>query len=264
MDIQFILVRPRNSGNVGSAVRVLRNFGFEPPRIVDMYRFSPDEARQLAAGCEADIDGLQFFPTLDAALADRAFVIGTTAQKRSRWHLAPVDEGVPRVSSAQWKHAAILFGNEKSGLSEEELTRCEEIWTVPTRGYPSLNLSHAVGVVAWEIRRQDPSRRKTPAPELAPREVVDPMFDQMFQSLEKISFLHPGQDERVRAILRQLFSRNGLTRRDVQVLRGIWHQVAWLAGRYSSSSQLSASSSSSSIPVDSSQNSASSRKRSRK
>jgi TrmH family RNA methyltransferase len=231
VDIQFVLVRPRNSGNVGSAVRALANFGFGLPRVVDMYRFDPDEAKQLAAGCEELVDRLVFYDDLDAALADRSFVVGTTAMKRARWRLEPLRQAVESFEPAHLTAAAILFGNEKSGLSEEELTRCERLVTIPTVGYTSLNLSHAVGVVAWEMSQVVHPSRFEPPPQLAPREVTEPMFEQMFAALERISFLHPGQDERVRVLLRQMFSRNGLTKRDVQILRGIWHQVNWLAGK---------------------------------
>ena len=229
-DIQFVLVRPRNSGNVGSAVRVLANFGFAPPRVVDMYRFSAAEAKQMAAGCEDRVDEILFYGTLEAALADRTFVVGTTALKRSRWRLEPLTQAVDDFSD-RWNGAAVLFGNEKSGLSEDELTRCEKLITIPTQGYTSLNLSHAVGIVAWELATTLRPKRREKLPEMAPREVTEPMFEQMFEALESISFLHPGQDERVKVMLRQMFSRNGLTRRDVQVLRGIWHQVNWLAGK---------------------------------
>ncbi len=230
-DVQFVLVRPRNSGNVGMAVRALRNFGFAPPRIVDMYRFAPDEARRMAAGCEAEVDRLQFFDTLEAALADRSFVIGTTALKRKRWRLEPIDQAAPTFTAAQWSRAAILFGNEKSGLSDEELLACERVVTIPTVDYTSLNLSHAVGVTAWEFRRALTSRPYERPPELAPREVVEPMIAQMESALEAIDFLHPGQGKHVRVLLRQMFTRNGLTRKDVQVLRGIWHQVQWISER---------------------------------
>ena len=243
------MVRPRNSGNVGSAVRVLRNFGFHPPRVVDMYRFSPAEARQMAAGCESIVEQIEFFPDLESALEDRAFVVGTTALKRTKWQLEPMPEAVAVFSANQLKNAAILFGNEQSGLSEEELTRCERLITIPTADYSSMNLSHAIGVTAWELHKRlhlhkNVERRASSVerpegverqastvkgPDLAPRAISEPMFDQMFQALEQITFLHAGQDERVRILLRQMFSRNGLTRRDVQVLRGIWRQISWLA-----------------------------------
>lgn len=228
-DVAFVLVHPRNSGNVGSAVRVLRNFGFAPPRVVGMYRFSETEARQMAAGCEEDVANVEFYDDLESALADRVFVAGTTALKRTHWRLEPLDQAAARFTDAQLSKAAILFGNEKSGLSEPELTRCERLITIPTEGYKSMNLSHAVGLVAWELRKRMEKPREEPLPELAPREVVEPMLAQMEAALERISFLHPGQDDRVRIILRQMFTRNGLTKKDVQVLRGIWHQIDWLA-----------------------------------
>jgi TrmH family RNA methyltransferase len=216
---------------VGSIVRVLQNFGFGVPRVVNMYRFSVEEARQMAAGCEALVDQIEFFPDLESALADRAFVLGTTSLKRTKWHLEPLPQAVAGFSAAQLRSTAILFGNEQSGLSEEELTRCERLITIPTENYSSMNLSHAVGVTAWELHRRLSLRGTEKGPELAPREITEPMFDQMFRALEEITFLHPGQDDRVRILLRQMFSRNGLTKRDVQILRGIWRQISWLGGR---------------------------------
>lgn len=229
-DIRIVLVRPRNSGNVGSVVRICANFGFPPPRVVDMFQFVEDEARLMAAGCEAFVDEIEFYPDLDAALADRTFVAGTTALKRSKFRLEPLRQAVGDFGD-RWHGAAVLFGNEKSGLTEEELTRCERLVTIPTLEYRSLNLSHAVGIVAWEIAQQVAPTRPQQLPEFAPREVVEPMFDQMFEALDAISFLHSGETDRIRILLRQLFSRNGLTRSDVQILRGIWHQVLWLAGQ---------------------------------
>lgn len=235
-DVRFVLVRPRNSGNVGSVVRVLSNFGFPPPRIVRMFRFAEAEARQMAAGCEEAVARIEFYDSLTNALSDRSFVVGTTALKRSRWRLEPVDQAAVNFTAEKWRHAAILFGNEKSGLSEDELAHCERIVTIPTAGYRSLNLSHAVAIMAWEFRKAIEHRPIERGPQLAPRALTEPMFEQMFQALEAISFLHPGQNERVRIMLRQMFSRNGLTQREVQILRGIFHQVLWLAGRSQSSS----------------------------
>jgi tRNA/rRNA methyltransferase len=230
-DVRFIFVRPRNSGNLGMVVRSLRNFGFPPPRVVDMYRFSETEAQRMAAGCDEEVAKIEFFPDLESALADRVFVVGTTAAKRSRWRLVPVDQGIPAFTDSQLEAAAILFGNEQSGLSETELTRCEQLITIPTVDYSSLNLSHATTLVAWELRKHLTQRPYEPPPRLATRELTEPMFEQMYGALEAISFLHPGHDEKVRILLRQLFSRNGLTPRDVKVLRGIWRQINWLAGK---------------------------------
>lgn len=225
-----MLVRPRNSGNVGSVVRICANFGLPPPRVVDMYRFSEAEARTMAAGCADQVDEIEFYPELEAALADRTFVVGTTALKRTKWRLEPLRQAVGDFGE-RWHGGAVLFGNEKSGLTEEELTRCERLMTIPTVDYKSLNLSHAVGIVAWEISQAVAPTRTQKLPELAPREVVEPMFDQMYAALENISFLHSGQTDRIRILLRQMFSRNGLTRSDVQILRGIWHQINWLANK---------------------------------
>ncbi len=228
-DIRFVLVRPRNSGNVGAAVRALRNFGFPAPRVVDMYRFEAEEARRMAAGCEAAVDDIEFFSTMEEALADRSFVAGTTGQGRTRWRLEPIEQGLSTFLPQQWERAAILFGNEKSGLSDDELGYCERVLTIPTVDYHSLNLAQAVLITAWEVRRAVAPQRLQDYPQLATREQIEPMFEQMFAALEAISYLHPGQEAKIRTMMRQLFGRNGLTPREVQIMRGIWHQVLWLA-----------------------------------
>lgn len=154
-ELCFVLVRPAVAENVGAAARALKTMGFSQLRIVGSDVHLDKRARILAHGSGDILDATHAWPDLAAALADIDFRIGTSAKKRHgvRYNLTPrqVRETLAAKGGAVVR-AAIVFGCEESGLSNEELALCDALTSIPlATEYPSLNLAQAVMLYAYEL-----------------------------------------------------------------------------------------------------------------
>ncbi|MCC6745007.1 MAG: RNA methyltransferase [Acidobacteria bacterium] len=154
--MRFVLVRPRDPNNIGAAARAMANFGFDDLVVVEPWEPSWREAR-AAVGASHVLDNARSVSTLDEAIAESTLVAATTAATRRRIgrSIGPREfagrvagEGIER------SRVAVLFGNEKRGLTSAEIDRAHFVVVIPTRSeQPSMNLSHAVAIVAWEMAR---------------------------------------------------------------------------------------------------------------
>jgi tRNA/rRNA methyltransferase len=152
--LRIVLVRPRNPENVGAVARAMRNFGLEDWSIVALGTHDFAAARRVAVHAEELLDRPRLTATLDEAVADCTWVVGTSARKvRGKRRLLP--EEVAREAAARAPgRTAIVFGEERSGLTGEELDRCHDLSAIPVdAAQPSLNLAQAVLVYAYEARR---------------------------------------------------------------------------------------------------------------
>jgi tRNA/rRNA methyltransferase len=167
MEICFILVRPAVPENVGATARALKTMGFDRLRIVgsDAHREKP--ARILAHASTELLDNAQAFANLEAALADVDFAIGTSAKARheKRYSLSPAELREAIVTKgASVQRVAIVFGCEESGLSNEELARCDALSTIPlATTYPSLNLAQSAMLYAYELSQVEMARQDVSA-----------------------------------------------------------------------------------------------------
>lgn len=152
--MRFVLVRPRDPNNIGAVARLMANFGFDDLVVVDPWEPTWRESK-AAIGASHVLETARVVPTLDEAIGDRTYVMATTAATRRRLtqSLDPrhaVERMAERGIDAS--RAAILFGNEKHGLSAQELDRAHSVVVIPTSSrQPSMNLSHAVAIMAWEV-----------------------------------------------------------------------------------------------------------------
>lgn len=155
MVITFILVNPAVPANIGAAARAMKTMGFSMMRLVNPCDHLSAEARMLAHGSNDILESAKIFSTLKEAVADQDFVIGTTARHRTkRVDYFPAGKLTEIIQSKgkSIKKVAMIFGSEESGLSNEDLTRCDLLSFVPmAKKYPSLNLSQAVMVFAYEL-----------------------------------------------------------------------------------------------------------------
>jgi tRNA/rRNA methyltransferase len=154
-ELCFILVRPAVPENVGAAARALKTMGFTQLRVVgsDVHR---DKRARILAHASGDIlDGVQTYPDLSAALADIDFRAATSAKQRHgiRHHLTPQQlRETLTAQGATVRRAALIFGCEESGLSNDELALCDCVSGIPSATeYPSLNLAQAVMLYAYEL-----------------------------------------------------------------------------------------------------------------
>ncbi|AFU99364.1 tRNA/rRNA methyltransferase [Simiduia agarivorans] len=156
LDIVFILVAPAVPENIGASCRALKTMGFGRLRLVATEAHQHKQARILAHGSGEVLEAAEVFPDLASALADVDLSIATSAKSRHQWRsLTPADELADLIAHKgdTVARAAIVFGCEESGLSNEQLALCQLISCIPLPvTYPSLNLSQAVMLYAYELR----------------------------------------------------------------------------------------------------------------
>ena len=155
--VRIVLVRPRNPENLGAVARAMRNFELDDWAIVQLGTHDFATARRVAVHAEELLDRPRLCATLDEAVADCAWVVGTSARKvRGKSRLRP--EEVSREAIARRPgRTAVVFGEERSGLTGAEIDRCHALSAIPTgAAQPSLNLAQAVLLYAWEMCRAGP------------------------------------------------------------------------------------------------------------
>lgn len=160
-----VLVRPRDPNNIGAAARAMGNFGLSDLRVVDPY---PPVWREAvsAVGVSDILQNARKFETLDDALADTHFSLASTALKnrRAEQEIITLPHLNERLETAPAGLTALVFGNEKSGLSGEDIARCDAMLNIPTSAkQPSINLAQAVILTCYELsRRADFAPLRTP------------------------------------------------------------------------------------------------------
>ncbi|WP_199638196.1 tRNA/rRNA methyltransferase [Serratia sp. PAMC26656] len=155
MQLHIVLVAPARPENVGAAARAMKTMGFTSLRIVDSEAHLQPAARWVAHGAGEILDGVQTFATLAQALADVDFTVATTARSRARFHYYCTPQQLlgQLGERSQWvNQAALVFGREDSGLTNEELELADLLTGVPMQAdYPSLNLGQAVMVYCYQL-----------------------------------------------------------------------------------------------------------------
>jgi tRNA (cytidine32/uridine32-2'-O)-methyltransferase len=240
--IRFVLVRTSHPGNIGSAARAIRTMGYGRLVLVAPAQFPHDEATALAAGAVDVLERAHVVPDLVSAIADCSLVFGCTARRRAVQlpELTP-RESAQRIASAPADaQVAIVFGNERTGLENDELIRCHAAVHIPADPtFSSLNLAQAVQVLAYELRlaELDRSQAHVGAGEGDPPATVEQLehfFAHLAQTLDDIDF-HKGRSPRtIMKRLRRLFLRADLDQRELRILRGIFddaQRMARMAGR---------------------------------
>ncbi len=222
-NVSIVLVDTKHAANIGATARAMMNMGLSRLVLVDPPGDSKGESRKLAAGAEAVLDRAESFPTLTEALRGQTFVVGTSRhpgklRKNFRTPRQAAEELLPLLAANK---VSIVFGNEVNGLENDDLKLCSEIIAIPASDrFPSLNLSHAVMIVAYELFIA--AREAGPAGgQLADHRELELFYAHLEKTLLAIEFLQHGQADRMMFSLRQLFSRARPDARDVQILRGI-------------------------------------------
>ncbi len=235
MRVWPVLVRPRYAGNVGSVVRVAANFGAERVTLVDpeCSLEEPDLVR-MAMGADRVVR-VEVVPELAAAVVGADAVIATTSgRNRDPRGLGAPAEVRERVLRAGAASAALVFGSERGGLSNEELRRCEMLLTIPANpDFPVLNLAQAVGIVLAAFVGEDfsPAAPSDPLDAPAPPAEFAQAVEHVQEVLLASGFLNPENPSHVMDQLRRVLGRAVPTRREVAILRGIASHIAYLHGR---------------------------------
>jgi tRNA/rRNA methyltransferase len=241
---RFVLVEPSHPGNVGAAARALKTMGFArlvlvAPRIAQVQ--SDPEAIAMASGADDVLAGAHVVPTLADALAGVQWSLALTARTREYGPppRAPREAVLDACRQVPHGDIALVFGNERTGLSNEDVERCSALAHIPANpAYSSLNLAQAVQVLAYELRvayldggagAALPAAAETTP--LAASEDIERMFVHLENALIAAEFLDPANPKKLMSRLRRLFARSGLEREEVNIVRGIARHILLLKGK---------------------------------
>ena len=233
--VRIVLVRARNPNNIGAVARAMHDFGFRDLRLVNDYTIPLDNARS-AVDASAILASTIVSPTLADAVAGCHLVVGTTAvgERDIQHPLLGLTEAAARIQgllAAPESRVALLFGSEKTGLSNEELSFCDHLLTIPMEMYegirhPSMNLGQAVAVCLWELVR--PGAAPVPVVrEAADAEEIERVNTLLYEVLEACEYTRRHAAQSDPAQIRRLIHRMHLGRVDVPAWLGILRQLLW-------------------------------------
>lgn len=234
--VRFILVRPKESGNVGAAARAIKNFDFAELALVAPRCQVDAKAKARASHAGDVLENICTFDTLASAVSDCQLALATIAQSR----VAEDIVYTPRQAAATFAKAfatkariALVFGPEDFGLSNDDLLHCQASITIPTGAYASLNLAQAVQVVAYEwyvtgVLEAGTDVAGDVVPAVA-RAEYEAMYAQLSDVLHLIGYTDVQREKSAMTLLRNVFDSSTLTERDMAAVRGLWRQVAWAA-----------------------------------
>lgn len=232
--IRIVLVNTSHPGNIGAAARAMKNMGLSRLYLVDPLNFPSGVAVGRAASATDILDQAVVVPTLEEAIADCGLVVGTSARSRHiPWPvLEPWECGARVVAASGANEAALVFGREDSGLSNEELQLCHFHVQIPANEeYSSLNLAAAVMVLCYEVRMAFLGARTGPASErileekwdreLATAQDLELFFEHLERVMIRLDFHDPKNPRRLMARMRRLYGRIRLDKMEINILRGI-------------------------------------------
>jgi tRNA (cytidine32/uridine32-2'-O)-methyltransferase len=222
--VRFVLMRPRFSGNLGAAARALKNFGLSDWVWVEP--FAPDaasheEARKMAVHAEDVLALARTAGTLEEAVGDCVWVVGTSSRRlEGKRRLTPQEVGQRLRARSAEGPVAVVFGDERSGLTREELWRCHDVSAIHAEPeQPSLNLAQAVLVYAYEWHQamlEATAPPPAPTAKTAPDAAVARVEESLRQMLQKRGFITGGERHAVRDLFETL-RRSRLTQREAEL-----------------------------------------------
>lgn len=237
-NIRIVMIQTSHTGNMGSAARAMKVMGLSDLTLVNPKSAPDDQAIAMSSNANDILQNTKIVDTLNEAIADCQLVVGTSARsdRTLTWDIQDsrtCAELIAKQASAKNQKVAILFGRESSGLTNEELAVCQHLVHIPTNPeYSSLNIASAVQILAYECRlatmalsSNSESLNKNINLENEDDLVTAADLESYFEHLKKvmieIDFLDPENPRYLIPRLRRLYSRSGITRSEMNILRGI-------------------------------------------
>ena len=229
-NLRVVLVATRNPLNIGAAARAMSNFGFLQLRLVTPYPVAFRESRS-AVGAAALLARAEEYQSVAEAVADCALVVGTTAihDRELRHPLRRLEQGARLIrKQLATGRVALVFGSEKRGLSNRDLSHCHWLMRVPTREeHSSMNLGQAVAVCLYELVRETKAVRSAGRLQRATAGEMERITSMLFDALRASGYISPRTAVSAHEKLRRLVRRLGLQVGDAEVWLGMLRQIVW-------------------------------------
>jgi TrmH family RNA methyltransferase len=238
--LRLVLVNPRNPLNIGAAARAMSNFGFLRMRVVTPYDVGFREARS-AVGASSVLTSAEELATVSEAVADCTLVVGTTAVGDRELHhrvKALPEAGKIIRKQLQSSNVALLFGSERVGLSNDDLSHCHWLLRIPTRvEHRSMNLGQAVAVCVYELARDAKqgapqgrvAKKAVPAAQLKPATAgdIERISKTLIEALHACGYLTPRSGKTPEEKVRRLLRRHKLTANDADLWLSMMGQILY-------------------------------------
>jgi TrmH family RNA methyltransferase len=231
LNLIVILVAPRNPLNIGAAARAMQNFGYDTLRVVNPYQVAFREAVSAVSAAPL-LQSAREFDTVAEAVADCSLVVGTTSiGHRELQHPLHLLASGAKVIRGTPNNIALLFGSEKFGLSNDDLSHCHWLMRIPTVDQKrSMNLGQAVAVCLYEIARSaaKPARPKESVP--ATMGEIEQITAMLLEASRRSGYLNPVVASSTENKVRRMVRRLNIRARDVSIWLGILRQILWKLG----------------------------------
>ncbi|MGO9378301.1 MAG: RNA methyltransferase [Dissulfurispiraceae bacterium] len=235
-NVIFVLVEPREPGNIGAAARALKNMGFRRLALVDPPAMV-DETKWFAHNALDVLESSSIYCNLEDALRDKTIVAGTTRRRgKSRGVIYPLGQGALKLRElATENEMAILFGREDKGLLNEEVEECGFLMSIPaSNDHPSLNLAQAVLIVAYELSRaeyresEEMSQADIKFVRLVHHDKLLTLTERISETLKMLEYIPRGDrdlEKKIMLNLKHFIGRAGLTEWELGMFHGIISQI---------------------------------------
>ncbi len=228
-NVHIVMVETSHPGNIGAAARAMKTMGLSRLGLINPKIYPHAEATALASGAADLLVNASVSQDFDQALEPYQLVIGASARRRTiDWpELTPRECAARLIEVAQSGPVVLLFGTERTGLSNEQMDRCHYLVHIPTNPeYSSLNVAAAVQVLAYEVRMAalaKSSAHGSPQREddLVTQQELSGFYQHLEQGLIDLQFLDPANPRQLMRRLRRLFNRIHLEKMELNILRGI-------------------------------------------
>ncbi|HYV38355.1 MAG TPA: RNA methyltransferase [Gemmataceae bacterium] len=232
---RVVLIRPKIAANIGATARVMRNFGVSQLTLVSPEAELQDpRGRLLATHAEEILDSAKVVSDLGEAVANCVLVVGTSGRSGGLFRqqsVGPPEQIVTHLVRAMASGpVALVFGPERTGLTDAEVTRCHHLMQIHTdAGHPALNLAQAVAISLYELHKAWQGGHSVAAIEIAPFSMQEQMFSQLQEALVAIHFLYGDKAEPLMHGIRHMLGKARLTKMEVKLLMGLARQMLWVA-----------------------------------
>ncbi len=233
-NIRIIMLNTSHPGNIGAAARVMKNMGLKHLYLVEPKQFPDPQATAMASGADDVLTKAMVCNRLEQALEGCHLVLGSTARERKIQHefMDARSAALQAIEEARTCQVALVFGRERTGMTNEEIGLCHKLINIPTNPqYRSLNVASAIQIVSYELMMAKAITKPTAVletdngVEYAATDAVEGFYRHLEATLIEIDFLNPQQSPQLMPKLRRLYNRSRLKQEELNILRGILTQT---------------------------------------